>query len=176
MLNALTPFETEPTRLDLPSGRSVDVPTYAPRFARWTGDPPPDIYWTKAVFAHEGQPLFAELIIRRLFESEGWEAVWVDSFKSRFLRGMPILVEPCTVPQLQERLLGLLSGGKRFPSGCWDVFAWRGDTVAFAEAKRSKRDRPNANQCRWLDAALSNGISLSQFMFVEWDIDEAAPA
>ena len=58
---------------------------------------------------------------------------------------------------------------------CWDVFCWRDDgAIVFAEAKRSGKDRIRESQVAWLRAALQAGWEASDFLIVQWSLDEAA--
>jgi len=173
MLKSLALHSANPTVLELPSGESVPVPTYMPRFVQWKGVPLLDTYNTKPVLDADGVPLFAELVIVRLFESEGWDAVWIDSYRGRFLHDWPAPATSYTVPAPQRALLDRISGGRKFPTGCWDVFAWKGDLVAFAEAKRSHKDKLQDSQRRWIAEALNVNVPLSSFFFVEWDFAQA---
>ena len=63
---------------ELPSGKRVEIPLIQPSFRRWAGPPIEDDYGGKPVLEHNGKPAFAELVILRLLEEEGWEGVWVD--------------------------------------------------------------------------------------------------
>lgn len=65
------------------------------------------------------------------------------------------------------REIAALNGGNF--SGCWDVLAWKGDRIIFAESKRSKRDKINKNQIRWLKVSLCYGLKPENFLVVEWD-------
>ena len=176
MLKSLEPYATEVTMLDLPSGQRVGVPTYAPRFLLWSGPSAPDPLrkGINSMLDFAGVPLYAELAIVRLFEREGWKAVWANSYsvKRGFWRDLPGTAEPYDLPTEQRSLLDRISWRTGFPVGCWDVFAWRDEEVAFAEAKRTKRDRPTVSQRRWLEESLREQIPLSAFFFVEWDLAE----
>ena len=52
---------------------SVETRWCFPRFRAWTGEPITDTYNGKAVLELAGKPLFAELVILRLLEREGWQ-------------------------------------------------------------------------------------------------------
>ena len=136
----------------LPSGRVVNVPKFLMRFREWArknekGTPlnlegrPIDTYHRKPVLDYRGEPVFAELAILRLLESEGWEGRWVDSFGGvKFRTGL--LDRPlCVLPAGPKALFDKIASAKGSRGGCWDVFAWRGKEFLFAEAKRVKEDK-----------------------------------
>jgi hypothetical protein len=158
--------------LTLPTGRKVDVKRRLMGFEQWKGVKPklPRIWSSKGYLNHSGEPLFAELVILRMLEKEGWEGVWVNNFKKQFLKGLPEISQPCQLPDTPHavfREIERKNGGRR---GCWDVFAWRRDEVVFAEAKRMEKDHIRESQRAWLDAALEVGIPLSAFLIVEWKL------
>jgi hypothetical protein len=53
-------------------------------------------------------------------------------------------------------------------SGCWDVIAWHGKELIFAESKLKGHDRPRATQRRWFAAGIAAGLSPESFLVVEW--------
>ena len=169
-MDPFQPFLVTPTRVALPSGASVDVPTCFLHFSAWRGDPVPDAYGRKAVLEVDGQPHFAELAVLALLKQSGWSGVWVDSYRNRFMVGLPRVAAPISVPREQRALLARIAGSDSTTSGCWDVFAWRDGEVMFAECKRRRKDRMQPSQCRWLESALGCGVPFSAFMLVEWDI------
>jgi hypothetical protein len=157
-------------RLSLPGG-PVDVPKCRPRFQRWRGPAIDDTYGGKMVLDLEGEPLFAELVILRLLDREGWTGVWVDSYRRRFRTALSTRVPPASLSDPIAVIYETIerASGRRW--GCWDVLAWRGAEVRFVEAKRTRRDRVRPSQLRWLDAALGFGIPLDAFLLVEWELD-----
>jgi hypothetical protein len=54
------------------------------------------------------------------------------------------------------------------------VFAWRDKEILFVEAKKQGRDSLQESQHGWLEAALEEGVPLSSFLIVEWDLENAA--
>ena len=54
-------------------------------------------------------------------------------------------------------------------SGCWDVIGWKNDKIIFAESKRTKKDSVRSTQNNWLMAGLKSGLSLNNFLIVQWD-------
>jgi hypothetical protein len=72
----LTPTTTELVRPL--SGGEVDLPKATPRFPEWKGDFPWSNYGGKPILDLHGEPLYAEIVIPRLLEAEGWSGVWVN--------------------------------------------------------------------------------------------------
>ena len=157
--------------LTLPAGNVVQVRRRLVKFEPWRG-PIPEIprIWTSKGFVYvRGGPLLAELAILGLLEKDGWSGVWVNNFSTNFLKGLPGLSEPSTVPGQPLAVFEKIKRRNGRRRGCWDVFAWRAGEVLFAEAKRMDKDKIQKSQIEWLDAALNVGIPLEAFLVVEWD-------
>jgi hypothetical protein len=158
-------------RFTLPSGKTVDVAKLSLQFRSWAGSPLRDTYGNKAIIDVEGEPLFAELAILRMLERQGWQGVWVDTYRRKFRRSMPPCVDelPYSAKVLFDSIVSNNAGRQ---SGCWDVFAWKDAAFLFAESKRKGRDRIRASQTLWLEAAIAAGLPLSSFCMVEWELKE----
>jgi len=164
-------FEPAGTELiKLASGDLVDVPKATPHFRRWAGDRVADTYGNKPVLDSGGSPAFAEILILRAFQQEGWEGVWVDTFRQKF-RTECFPVNAVVLPPPQKEILERIREAAGHHSGCWDVFCWKGEDCVWAEAKLHRRDRIRPSQVNWLDAALKIGIGLSSFLVVEWSTE-----
>ena len=161
----LRPTSTEEFRLS--ESEAVSVPKVTPQFQPWRGPPLNNTYGGKAVLEFGGEPLFAELVILRHFESCGWRGVWIDTFRKRTLAGLDLSAQ---LPAEQSALLNRITAEAGSSGGCFDVFVWRHGAVAFAEAKHSGRDRVRATQVRWVAAALAIGIPLESLLVVEWSL------
>ena len=139
-------------RLTVRFGRaSPDRPRAGTLAATYTGKP---------LVTFEGAAMFGELAVLRWLESDGWEGVWVDTFHGRkFWRAMPHRSAPVALPDaaraLYDRIVAA-NGGRA--SGFFDVMAWRGGHTVFVEYK-GPGDRSNANERRWIAAALAAGVS-----------------
>jgi len=151
-------------------GKIVAVPVVRMTFKPWQGEAIKDAYGGKAVLDFNGEPVFAELAILRTFQAEGWEGVWVDSYRKKFRVGLPGVVDPIILPPERQALFDRIKDRVGAFRGCWDVFLWKGKEVRFIESKRSKRDAIRPTQVAWLDAALAEGLLLEQFLIIEWDI------
>ncbi len=161
----LRPDRTE--KLTLPCGETFEVPKSMPIFHPWQGAPPEDTYHGKAVLDFQGQPAFAELVILKSFQEQGWDGVWIDTYRRKFRTGYwgtePLPRLPGGAPPGVVDLFGTWSGA-------WDVCCWHGEQVVFAESKRSAKDRIRPSQLKFLEGALRHGISVDSFLLVEWDI------
>ena len=144
---------------------SCDVIVHKLRFQPWEG-PLPTSSWRKPIVGPPERPL-AELRVVTELEAQGWAAAWVFR-PGKFLSSW----EPRCLASLPTEALELHSrignrAGKA--AGCWDVFGWRSGRPLFAELKRAgSSDRIRPTQLRWLEAALEEGLSVSDFVIVEW--------
>ncbi|MEK7107193.1 MAG: hypothetical protein AAB899_03330 [Patescibacteria group bacterium] len=154
----------------LPSGEQVSIRKYFLEFKSWRGAPVPNTYNGKAVIDWNGEPVFAELAVLRLFQSHRWDGVWVDSYRGKFRAGLPDVVEPIELPQKQRKLIDSIRAKTGRSGGCWDVLAWKGNTTLFVELKRRKKDNVQTTQIEWLTAAIELGLTTNNFVLVEWDL------
>src|SRR3989344_7079105 len=88
-LRFLKTYDSGTEELVLPSGRKVWVAKYFLRFKEWKRKSIPNTYGNKAVIDWNGEPVFAELVVLRLFQSNGWNGVWVDSYRRKYRVGLP---------------------------------------------------------------------------------------
>jgi hypothetical protein len=153
--------------LHLPSGLDVQIPKTAPVFRLWSGEFTGDTYGNKPLLDIDGTPVFAELAILRLFQKDGWNGVWVDTFgkKDRTSWGEAGVVR---LSGDKLELLKAIHQRAGSASGCFDVFCWKNDTVVFAESKRRSKDEIRETQLAWLEAAMQTGLDASAFLIVEW--------
>jgi hypothetical protein len=161
----LQPIYSDP--LLLPSGLTVDILKACPKFNAWRGEVPFDRYGKKQVLDFQGEPLFAELVILRFLQQGGWQGAWVDSYRSRFLVGIS---KPTELPEKQKAILEHIHETAGSRGGCFDVFAWRGDQMVFAESKWAGHDEIRSTQFRWLDAALRCNLPAESFLIAEWAV------
>lgn len=155
------------------SGEIIEIDKATPLFPEWKDSARPikKTYGGKAVLDLCGDPYFAELAIRKIFVDAGWDGVWVD--KGKFRIGYDYFDEGksrdffVSLPERQLRLLHeIYEVSGAFHQGCWDVFCWKDDEVAFIESKR--RDNMRPSQDLWLEAALQVGVPRSSFLVVKW--------
>jgi hypothetical protein len=165
------PTGVEPIQL---SDRRVEVPKCSLRFRPWTGPAIEDDYGGKPVLDVDGEPVFAELAILRLLREGGWEGVWVDTFRQRFLTGLPSRTEAVPLPKGAALVYGTIQQQAGTRSGCWDVFAWRQPgSYRFVEAKWRDHDRIRTSQVQWFEAARKVGFQAESFLVVEWELVSA---
>jgi hypothetical protein len=166
ILLPVTAFE----RLMLPSGRIVDVPKATTSFSLWRGEQPAPRYGKKPVVNFEGRIAFAELAILWTLQKSGWNGVWVEASRPKFLTdywNAPAVELPQEPKALLDRISAIRDGKYR---GTWDVFCWRENDYLFVESKWKNHDRLKPVQLDWLEAALSVGLPLQCFLIVEWSI------
>lgn len=157
----------------------IHVPRAQPAFARAPKRKFHDDFGNKPLVSIEGRAMFAELGIVQSVIADGWQARWVCTFgrgrmNPLFLKawdprrsrrdqiGDPIA--DASVRRLLERIA--IVNGKY--GGCWDVVAWRDRKVLFLESKLHKKDHIQETQMRWMMSAFESGLSLKNFLIVEW--------
>lgn len=171
-LDFLQQYKVDGEIFSLSSGEQISIPKYFLPFNEWKGTPVPNTYNGKAVIDWNGEPLFAELAVLRLFQSHGWDGVWVDSYRRKYRIGLPDVAELVELPEKQNKLIDTIRTKTGRHGGCWDVFVWKDDQLLFVELKRSKKDKVQESQISWLEKSLSHGLNINNFMFVEWKILE----
>lgn len=167
-LGFLQPYKVDDEIFALSSGVSISIKKYFLHFNEWKGAPIPNTYNNKPVIDWNGEPVFAELAVLRLFQSHGWEGVWVDSYRRKHRIGLPDVAEPVELPQKQKELIDAIRTKTGRSGGCWDVFVWKGENVLFVELKRQKKDSIRETQIRWLEKSLDYGLTAENFAFIEW--------
>jgi len=70
--DALEPQGTQ--KIILPNEKEVEIARAEPVFVRWAGETPSDTFGGKPVLELDGEMVFAELAILRIFERAGWDA------------------------------------------------------------------------------------------------------
>jgi len=164
----LEQYKTDGEIFSLSSGEQVSIQKYFLTFHSWEGAPILNTYNGKAVIGWNDEPVFAELAILRLFQSHGWEGVWVDSYRRKYRVGLPDVVDPVELPEKQRELIKSIRAKTGRSGGCWDVLVWKGDTTLFLELKRSKKDRIQTSQNEWLGKSFTLGLRPQNFALVEW--------
>jgi hypothetical protein len=169
-LEFLKQHKVDGEMFSLSSGEKISIQKYFINFNQWNGAPIPNTYGNKLIIDSNGEPLFAELAVLRLFQSQGWDGVWVDSYGRKFRVGLPDVAEHVEIPEKQKELIDTIKAKTGKSGGCWDVFLWKDNKILFIELKRLKKDKVQDTQKIWLEHSLSNGLSHEDFAFVEWDI------
>jgi hypothetical protein len=161
----------------------IGVPPFGVTVARCSlsfapGDPAafpldvPPSYRRKGLVALDGDSLFAELAIARLFVRSGWNAYWRDGYRQRWVADGDLSRRPVNLPRpsLGASVIDVVEAARGGLSGCWDVLGWTDDRVVFVESKRRQADRLQETQGQWLDAALAVGVPREAFVVLEWDL------
>lgn len=169
-LGFLQPHKVDGEIFPPSSGEQILIQKYFLTFTKWGGVPIPNSYGNKAVVDWNGEPLFAELAVLKLFQSHGWNGVWVDSYRRKFRVGIPDVVEPIDIPQEQQVLIDSIRNRTGQFGGCWDLFLWKNDKILFIELKRQKKDAIQDSQRQWLEHSLAHGLQAENFAFLEWTI------
>jgi hypothetical protein len=81
--------------IELPSGVTVQIPKTEPTFDLWKGKPISDTYGNKIVLDCDGESVFAELAILRIFQKDGWQ-------------GVEIVIKNLRESRFEQRLLGCI--------------------------------------------------------------------
>ena len=167
-LNFLQPHKAGSEIFQLPSGKKVKIKKYFLQFKLWKGKPIPNTYGNKAVIDFNGEPVFAELAVLRLFQSQGWDGVWVDSYYRKYRVGLPDVATPVELPEKQQKIIDSIRAKTGKSGGCWDVFVWKKDQILFIELKRNKKDHIQESQKMWMEKSLNYGLSGHTFLLLEW--------
>jgi hypothetical protein len=143
-----------------------------PEFELWSGPPISDTYGGKAVLNADGRPAFAELLVLHLLRLEGWDGVWVDTYRRRYVTGYLDAMSTSTEPPeaVTTVLTAIRAHDSTHHGKPWDVLAWRGAEVLFVECKRRHHDAIRPSQRAWFAAAVAAGMSPHCFLLVEWSV------
>lgn len=171
LLQFLYTYKTDSEIFSLSSGEKIPIQKYSLSFSEWKGSFIPNTYGNKAVLNSDGEPLFAELTVLKLFYKNGWQGVWVDSYRKKYRVGLPDIIEPVEIPEDKQELIQKLRTATEQFGGCWDLFLWRDNQILFVELKRSKKDVIQNSQILWLEKSLEFGFTQDNFALVEWDIN-----
>lgn len=162
----------ELVQCELPSGAVVPLRRLTIRFGQASPDHLPEgtlppTYTAKPLVTFQGAAMFGELAVLRWLEVDGWEGVWLDTVHARRQwREMPHRATPVPLPAARQALYDAIvaaNGGRA--SGSFDVMAWRGAQVIFVEYV-GRGEAPNRNRPRWIEAALSAGVSPNDLLLV----------
>jgi len=159
--------------------RNVEVSKVVCQFVEWTGKEPKESFGGKPFVELHDKPMFAELAIMKMFEDEDWNAKWIETYARPSLE--PAMLSDWTDdafenqvddPITDDRILDLLGAissenGDTY-AGCWDVLAWQGEQVVFAEAKHGGHDSLQDTQIKWLKSSLKAGLKPGNFLIIEW--------
>ena len=174
---ATTLFE----EIALPSGQVIQVPMVNLVFKKWTGQPIRETFGGKPLIDMDGKPMFAELAIMHRFIKSDWQARWIETYATgkepkhlsewKDDRYKNQVLDPISDDVTLRHLTTIAQLNNGSYRGCWDVLAWRGGKLIFAESKHFKKDRILPTQVGWLDAGLRSGLTCENFRIVQWDFE-----
>lgn len=172
-LKFLQSYKITNEAIHLLSGKQILIQKYFLNFNQWKGTPILNSYGNKAVIDWNGEPLFAELVVLRLFQSNGWEGVWVDSYRRKYRVGLPDIVSPINLSAEYEELINTIRTKTGRSGGCWDILLWKDSKILFIELKRRKKDSIQDSQKLWLEYSLAYGLLPSNFALIEWELNHS---
>lgn len=160
-----------------------NIPKVNIAIEKWCGPGLRNTFGNKQLLDFDGKPMFAELAVVRMFMNEGRNARWVCTYgrgkmnpfllteweDDEYKKQKHVQIEDSFVVSAMESIA--VNNDNSF-SGCWDVVAWKNNRLLFAELKRKGKDRIRSTQISWFDAALKSGLSIDDFLFIEWDLTE----
>jgi O-glycosyl hydrolase len=160
----------------------IQIPKCVVSFDKWEGKPIRETFGGKPVVSIDNKPMFAELAIVTCFKMGGWKSRWIETYGKSKDKPMYLsewkdnkfknqTEDSITDKKILKMLSGIASHNNNSFSGCWDVIGWKDDEIIFAESKRTKRDKIRQTQINWLLAGLKFGLTSSNFLVVQWDIN-----
>lgn len=158
------------TTAELPgTKRIVNVLTMIRHEQGWPGPKPASMNSVpnKTSLQFDNKPTWAEFILLRLLERDGWTGAWVKNWGGRREYWIDPL-EVAELPPLASTWLHRIERRTGGGGGCWDLIVSRGDDILFIESKQRGRDGLNLNQRAWMENALDENVPLSSFIIVEW--------
>jgi ribosomal protein S18 acetylase RimI-like enzyme len=131
-----------------------------------------DKSWSnKPLVMMDKQAMFAEFALLTLFRKAGWEGVWADAHHRKYFDKMPNQSKGASLnTHINQLIARIAANNNDSKAGCWDIILWANRMVVFVEMKScSSQNRIGDTQVGWLNAALKSGLSVGQFLVVEWD-------
>lgn len=138
-------------------------------FKRFADMPFEITYNKKPVIDFNGERVFAEIAILRIFQNDGWDGVWVDSSRRKYRIGYWTENAIVKLQEDKQKLLEDIYDIAGIKTGCWDVFCWKGKRVVFTDSRR-KNDKFRHTEIKWLKAALKYGLKEDSFLIAEWSL------
>ncbi len=158
----------------------IEIPKCVVQFQHWKGARLKESFGGKAIVSVDNQPFFVEVAMIQKFLNDGWNARWILHYNRK--NSAPLLLaewkdeklenqnhEPIREATISQRLKSIAKSNKNSYEGCWNVVAWKGDWILFAEAKRNNKDLYSEAKNKWLAAALIAGLQPENFLVMQWD-------
>lgn len=164
------------------SERQIVIPKGVVQFQKWKGAPLKESFGGMPVVSVEDRPMFAEVAIMQHLIHYGWETRWILTTNRRNKEPLyfsewkdELYVNQNHAPIADEKVSEMMKGIAKLNGnsyqGCWDVLAWKGNRILFAEAKRNNKDLTSIAKNNWLAAALASGLTPDNFLLVQWDFN-----
>lgn len=163
-------------------GHVLNVGRCDVKLKKWDGATISNTFGGKTLIDNGGKPLFAELAVVDWFMKHGWNARWVCTYGRNRMNPLFLTAwEDCSIkeqksfPITDDKISSIMISiaqinGNSF-SGCWDVIAWKDDSIIFAECKKYKADKIRDTQIKWLKSALKYGLHEDNFRIIQWKVD-----
>lgn len=164
----LTPNLTQSFRFS--TGEEIEIPKAEVHFEKWIGEEIEDDYNKKPILCFNSEAVFAELAILRIFQNDGWNGVWVDTYSRKYRTEFWNNKNGVELLPNKQILLDTIYENLGSKKGCWDVFCWKKEAIIFVESKRQSKDKIRESQIAFLEAALTCGLSKESFLIVEWTL------
>ncbi|TDX82070.1 hypothetical protein [Epilithonimonas xixisoli] len=158
-------------KLTTESGEIILLDKYNFVFEACTDNNNFDTYGGKKLLKLDNETLFAELLILRLLERQGYKGVWVDTYRNKFWQRLPHVSFPVIpdrkILDIYEKIYEQKGGRK---SGCFDIVAYKDNHFIFVELKKKKEDSIRQTQIEWLKTALTQNLENPTFIIAEWSL------
>lgn len=159
------------------------IPKCSLALKKWRGAEIKESFGNKPFVDINGEGMFAELAIQKLFEKSGWSARWIETYGTpanapKYLmewKDIPFVNQkhfPISYQRITDILASISRCNNNTYSGAWDVLGWTDERLLFAEAKRKRQDKVRPSQVNWFNAAIKAGLKAENFLIVEWDYEE----
>ena len=178
----MLPTQLTPTEvLHVPNGNGVlALPLCRVTLQAAVTDANVHTFGNKPLVWVDGRAQFAEVAVLRLFEEEGWQGRWVETYSYRkhprlwreWNAAGPSAQAHVPIEEgwVNERLHAIAAVNGNSFSGCWDVVAWRNERLVFAESKKSGKDKLRNTQLHWVESARRCGVGTEDLLVVEWEL------
>lgn len=166
---------------NLPQG-IVEIPKCIVQFQPWKGTPVKETFGGRPILMVNDEPAFVEVAVMTHLCNSGWQVRWLIT-KGRKNREPLSLAEwkdasyftqqhqPVDDTQVGKVLALVAKANGNTYQGCWDLLAWMNGQLIFVMVKRNNKDFVTTEQYKWLQAALSIGLTEDNFLLVQWDLN-----
>jgi len=157
------------TEIQLLKGKTIRIKKLNISFNPWRGKLPKDTYGGKPIVCYARKPCFPELAILRIMCKEGWDGIWVDTYRKRYISANGKLT---TLSVDKKKILEIIYQKAKNKYGAFDLFCWKGSDIKFIESKWKSKDKIRQTQIKWLSAAIECGFETNKFVIAEWQFNK----